>query len=86
MLKLTEIYQLLRRANSLQKAIEESVRVVKTGDATGELTRADAVTTALYARYLKRVASHLLNILSSIVNPFDLIGYREPSPGDEPSR
>ncbi len=36
----------------------------------------EAVATALYARYLKRISAHLKNIASSIVNPFDRIGYR----------
>lgn len=36
----------------------------------------DAVAIALYMRYLKRIASHLMNIATSIVNPFHKIGYR----------
>ncbi len=45
------------------------------------LSQSDAVTTALYARYLKRVGAHLMNILSSVINPFDKIGYREATEG-----
>ncbi len=41
----------------------------------------EAVTTALYVRFLKRVSAHLMNIASSVVNPFDRIGFR----GDDPS-
>ena len=41
----------------------------------------DAVATALYARYLKRSAAHLMNIASSIFNPFERIGFR--AEGDE---
>jgi phosphate uptake regulator len=41
------------------------------------LSSGDAVAVALYVRYLKRVAAHLLNILSGVVNPFERIGYRE---------
>jgi phosphate uptake regulator len=41
------------------------------------MSSGDAVAVALYVRYLKRVAAHLLNILSSVVNPFEQIGYRE---------
>jgi phosphate transport system protein len=37
----------------------------------------DAVALALYLRYLKRVASHLMNVATSIVNPFHKIGYRK---------
>ena len=37
----------------------------------------NAVALALYLRYLKRVASHLMNVATSIVNPFHKIGYRK---------
>jgi phosphate uptake regulator len=30
---------------------------------------------ALYARYLKRIAAHSRNVITSVVNPFDRIGY-----------
>jgi phosphate uptake regulator len=36
----------------------------------------EAVATVLYVRYLKRTSAHLKNIASSVVNPFDRIGYR----------
>jgi phosphate uptake regulator len=35
----------------------------------------DAVTLAFYSRCLKRVNSHLRNIVTSVVNPFDRIGF-----------
>ncbi len=41
-----------------------------------ELSPGDAASRALYARYLKRIAAHLLNIASSIVNPFEGIGFK----------
>ncbi len=41
-----------------------------------DLEPADASATALYARYLKRIAAHSRNIITSVVNPFDRIGYR----------
>lgn len=40
------------------------------------LSARDAVAVALYVRYLKRVGAHLMNVLSSVVNPFEKIGYR----------
>ncbi len=49
--------------------------LIKAEDQT--LTAADAVSTALYARYLKRIAAHLLNVTSSVVNPYERIGFRE---------
>jgi len=36
----------------------------------------DAVTLALYFRWLKRINSHLRNIVTSVVNPFDRIGFK----------
>ena len=35
----------------------------------------DAVTIALYSRYLKRAAAHLINVATSIVNPFEAISF-----------
>ena len=42
-----------------------------------DISTSDAVTVAMYARYLKRIDAHLTNIASSIVNPFPRIGFRE---------
>ena len=53
-------------------AIKESL--IKKED---ELDVSDAVTLALYLRFLKRIAAHLFNICTSIVNPFHRIGYKE---------
>jgi phosphate uptake regulator len=39
------------------------------------LNPGDAVTLALYFRYLKRIHSHLRNIATSIYRPFDKIGF-----------
>jgi phosphate uptake regulator len=36
----------------------------------------DASAVVLYARYLKRIAAHSRNIITSVVNPFDQIGYK----------
>jgi len=35
----------------------------------------DAASIALYVRYLKRIGAHLMNALSSVINPFDRIGF-----------
>jgi phosphate uptake regulator len=43
----------------------------------------DAVATVLYARYLKRISAHLMNIASSVVNPLDRIGFREKDPAND---
>ncbi|MBT3215948.1 MAG: hypothetical protein HOD97_00940 [Candidatus Marinimicrobia bacterium] len=41
----------------------------------GRHSRTAAIT--LYARYLKRIGAHLKNITTTLVNPFDAIGYKE---------
>ena len=46
------------------------------GSTDPDITPTDAVATALYTRYLKRIAAHLMNIASSIFNPFERIGFR----------
>ena len=48
-----------------------------------EVAVREAVATALYVRYLKRVSAHLKNVASSVVNPFDRIGYRVERAGSD---
>ena len=43
----------------------------------GNLEIGSASAVGLYARYLKRIAAHSRNLISSIVNPFERIGYPE---------
>jgi len=43
----------------------------------------DAVSIALYVRYLKRISAHLMNISSSVVNPFERIGFRQDGVEDD---
>ena len=40
-----------------------------------------AMVCALYARYLKRVSAQLKNIATSVVQPFDQIGYTRKEKG-----
>lgn len=58
-------------SSSVDKIIPEIIN-----EKDKNLTAGDAVCLALYFRYLKRVAAHLTNIASSIVNPFPRIGFR----------
>ncbi len=41
------------------------------------LSAGDSTVTALYLRSLKRIAAHLYNISTSVLNPFPRIGYKE---------
>ena len=44
---------------------------------SNNMSVSEASATALYARYLKRISAHCRNLISSIVNPFERIGYPE---------
>ncbi len=44
---------------------------------TADLSTDQGASLALYARYLKRIAAHSRNLISSVVNPFERIGYPE---------
>src|SRR5690606_11357467 len=55
---------------------DEIVKKIIAGE-IGELDTSEAASVALYVRYLKRIAAHSRNIMTSLVNPFHRIGYRE---------
>jgi phosphate uptake regulator len=60
----------------LSTACEHICKQILTGKAT-DLNSADAATVVLYTRFLKRIAAHSRNIITSVVNPFHRIGYKE---------
>jgi len=60
----------------LSDACEEISNSILSGAVNG-LNSSDATAVSLYARFLKRIASHSRNIVTSVVNPFHRIGYRE---------
>jgi len=62
--------------DGLSDACEEISNSILSGTVTG-LNSSDATAVSLYARFLKRIASHSRNIVTSVVNPFHRIGYRE---------
>jgi len=39
---------------------------------------AKSVSVALYARYLKRIGAHLKNITTTVINPYEYVGYKTP--------
>ena len=59
--------------SSVSTEIVDSIISGKSGD----FTSMEAGSLCLYARYLKRIAAHSRNLVSSIVNPFERIGYPE---------
>jgi len=60
----------------LSDRVEELLESLIGGGAMAD-SPGEAVTAALYLRYLKRVSAHLKNVASSIVNPYYRIGFRE---------
>lgn len=83
----TNLLPMLKESNrrGAKQLIDETYWVVKKcdevvnsliGEDTGEFRANEAVCIGLYARHLKRIQAHLLNIASSVVNPFERIGYK----------
>ena len=64
------------KADISSRCMEIEGRLVK---GQVELPPADAVAVALYLRFLKRISAHARNLISSLVNPFHRIGYKEKS-------
>ncbi len=68
--------QLLDDLWKVKRKCDERNFILLENDNLGLKTH-DAVALALYMRYLKRVAAHLSNVATSLVNPFHRIGYRQ---------
>jgi len=66
--------EILADHRNLTQRCDETVRELVSGE--DQLSKAEAVTVALYIRYLKRVGAHLTNIASAIVNPYHRIGFK----------
>lgn len=66
---MSEHWWISRRADEILNAL-----IVRSDP---NLVCSEAVSAALYVRFLKRISAHLMNIASSVVNPFDRIGFRE---------
>ncbi|MBD3225023.1 MAG: hypothetical protein GF313_09855 [Caldithrix sp.] len=67
--------QLLEDYKWINKSCEKFLHSMLT-DSSTDYNVKDVAALTLYIRYLKRINSHLRNITSSIVNPFDRIGYK----------
>ena len=76
-LQLLKDYEWVNRTcdNSLMDLVNEKDKAIRSGE---------AVSLSLYFRWLKRINSHLRNITTSVVNPFDRIGYKpKQNPGHD---
>jgi phosphate transport system protein len=67
--------QLLKEYEWVSRVCDDCLfRLIKEDDKN--IGSGDAVSLALYFRWLKRINSHLRNISSSVVSPFDRIGFK----------
>jgi phosphate transport system protein len=74
--------RIMDRYKHISDMVEEDLRLLREGKAlTGNSGR--AVLTALYLRYLKRMAAHLKNVATSVVNPYHRIGFREKTKSED---
>ena len=67
---------LIAEMSWVNPACDRIANTLVSGRQQVELPAQTQVALALYVRYLKRINSHWLNILTSVVNPFDRIGFR----------
>jgi phosphate uptake regulator len=72
--------QAMDRGHTLNKECE---MVLESICASDRLSAREAVVLALTTRFVKRIGAHLSNLASSVVNPFDRIGFR---PGEGPPK
>ena len=68
--------KLIDECNRIRSDADQIILELIKGD-DESMKRGQTAAVALYVRYLKRVGVHLLNILTSVVSPFERISYRE---------
>lgn len=67
--------KMMRESRDIMKKCDQIIdHFIK--DNLDDLGTNDVAYMALYFRYLKRISAHLRNMTSSVVNPFDRIGYK----------
>lgn len=70
-----EAFALLEQYKSINKICDDVLTELIT-EPDESLSMRGSNTLTLYVRYLKRINSHFRNITSSVINPFDRIGYK----------
>lgn len=65
--------ELYHTTKELGRACDDNIREILT---SGKTYESNSTIYALYFRYLKRINAHLRNIVSSVINPYDRIGYK----------
>jgi phosphate uptake regulator len=67
---------ILRAHGGVSESVDAAVRALTAGEVMSARA-GNAVTVALYMRFLKRVSAHLKNVATSVVNPYHRFGFRE---------
>ncbi len=67
---------LIRDYRGLSKRCEAITHALAAGEHAGSVSPSTLVCMALYARFLKRILSHWLNLMTALANPFDRIGVK----------
>jgi phosphate uptake regulator len=75
--------KIIRKNNWVTRRCDEILMELMANNEHG-LKPNETVAVALYTRYLKRVTAHCLNIATTLVNPFDSIGFRPNREEEEP--
>ncbi len=70
--RLAEAKEVMEKHKRIKSNCDQLIRVLV---ADGELPRERIVVLTLLSRYFRRVSAHLSNIASSVVNPFDELGF-----------
>ena len=67
---------MLTHKTEVRKICDQILSVLVQGKVK-EISQSDSTALALYTRYLKRISAHLNNMVTSVINPFDRIGFKE---------
>ncbi len=71
-----EALRLWQEYKWINKDCDEAIHKMISGDFEEDLSNKKVPSVMLYYRYLKRINAHLRNIMSSVFNPYDRIGYK----------
>lgn len=70
-----EALDIYLETKEIGRTCDDNIRLLVTGD-KDKIFDSSTVVYALYLRYLKRINAHLRNIISSVINPYDRIGFK----------
>jgi len=69
--------KVMKTYERVSKLCDNTIKNTISNSTKGDMVHRRELAIVLMMRYLKRVAGHLKNVCSSVVNPFHKIGFRE---------